>query len=186
MIDIKIGPITGVEVIVKGLDNVSKYTPQILQGQANIIGKMIVEKARSYLGTPGPAGNKWRPIKPDTLKKRKVNRNKNPLLDTGEMRSSIKITERGKMGVVVSATHWRAHIHEYGRTMRNIPRRPFMEPARDYVENNKTFNKQLDIFIRQKVKGLFEGQGFVDPFFSTKYSLPKMATIQRGYSPRRK
>lgn len=186
MINMKVGPVNGVEIVVRGLDNVAKYTPDILQGQANIIGKMIVEKARSYLGTPGPRGKKWKPIKKETLERRLVNRNKNPLLDTGEMRDSIAIVKRGNMSVVVAATNWKAPIHENGCRIRNIPRRQFMQPAADEVANNKSFNRQLDIFIRQKVKGLYEGQGYVKPFFQDRYSLPKQSSIQKTDRPRRR
>ena len=176
--------IEGVQAVVQGLDNVINGSPRVVQGAANIAGRMVVEKARSFLGSKGPKGVRWPPIKPITYEKRIANKNPNPLLDLGELRSSIRIVERGGGTVVVEATSIKAATHEYGGIGwhgARIPPRPYMRPAVNEVANNKTFNKKLETFIDQKIKGLYEGRGYTETFFKEKYSAPKKQSIQKKY-----
>jgi phage gpG-like protein len=84
--------------------------------------QMVAEKSRSLIGVPN---DHWQPLKPETIaRKDGVN---TPLLETGEMRSSIEWNADSNHGYVGSNSDV-AVVQELG-TSRGLPPRSFLALA---------------------------------------------------------
>ena len=116
---------------VKGLDKIrgsiadmeerAKNLEPVLKGRAQTLMTMIDD---SFVKGRSPAGNKWAPLAPSTVKKKRKNSDK-ILVDTGVMRQSVFAKAEGRsilFGVSGEATK-RAAVHIFGRDVR---RRSFL------------------------------------------------------------
>jgi phage gpG-like protein len=109
---------------------------------ALIVYYQFVEKAFNEQGIP----DKWAPLKPDTLRRRRKGKNKNfstrILQDTGYLKKAAttpnspgSFTEITPTRLTVGVTVKYAAPHQYGYPPKNIPARPFFT-APDTVRKN--------------------------------------------------
>lgn len=83
-------------------------------------------------------GRQWKPVKPSTLRSRKVRTNDpSPLVDTGEFRADIQSSsefESEDLIGIIGTTKVYGEVHEFGAPEAGIPRRPIFTPAALYAE----------------------------------------------------
>jgi phage gpG-like protein len=117
--------------------------------EAEIIAEgcaMVAERAKDMIGAP-QAG--WAPLSPETLKRKDgVN---TPLLESGELRSSIEWNSDATEGYVGSNNR-KAVLQEFG-TSRGIPPRSFLGAAAVQMEGD------IDRMAERGVAAVFEGTG---------------------------
>jgi hypothetical protein len=107
---------------------------------------MVAEKSKDMLGVPQPG---WAPLSPETLKRKDgVN---TPLLEIGELRSSIEWNSDDREGYVGS-NNPKAIWQELG-TSRGIPPRSFLGAAAIQLEG------EIDKMAERAVASAFEGTG---------------------------
>lgn len=79
----------------------------------------------SFEGSRSPAGVRWQPLAPATVKKRRQGSSK-PLVDTGNLRNSINASSGpGRLSVGTNVPY--AGFHQFGTG--DIPARPFLPIA---------------------------------------------------------
>lgn len=109
-----------------------KITPEALKGVLFSIGEMIESKIHeSFERERDPWGQKWKPLKRNTLKRK---RGKGRILhDTGSLGYKWSVSEQG-FGVLISSNVRSAKGYPYGAAhqfgARHIPARPFI-PVRN-------------------------------------------------------
>jgi phage gpG-like protein len=117
--------------------------------EAEIIAEgcaMVAGRAKDIIGVPQPG---WAPLKPETIaRKDGVN---SPLLESGELRSSIEWNADAHEGYVGS-NNPKAIWQELG-TSRGIPPRPFISRAAIEMEG------EVDKMAERAVAAAFEGTG---------------------------
>lgn len=87
-------------------------------------GDLVAEEAKSALGTYRYG---WPALQPATVSRKSTG--DSPLLETGELRGSIKAVVHSDEEAEVSSDSPKAGWHEFGT--RKIPPRPFLGPAAD-------------------------------------------------------
>lgn len=87
--------------------------------------QIIQREAKSAIGTYKYG---WPPLKGATIARKR--RGDTPLLETGELRESIKVRVNGPASGEVYSDSPKAEWHEFG-TSRGIPPRPFLGTAAD-------------------------------------------------------
>jgi HK97 gp10 family phage protein len=106
---------------------------------------MVAERAKNIIGVP-QAG--WPPLSPETLKRKDgIN---TPLLETGELRSSIEWNSDDQEGYV-GTNDPKGRWQEFGTS--RIPPRPFLGTAAIQMEG------EIDKMAARAVAGAFEGTG---------------------------
>jgi phage gpG-like protein len=94
-----------------------------------VLGNMT--EGKDALGRP------WKPVKPETLRSRKVRTDDpRPLVDTGELRADIASTSEvntRELTAVIGTTKAYGEVHELGAPEAGIPRRPIFRPAARYA-----------------------------------------------------
>jgi phage gpG-like protein len=107
---------------------------------------MVAGRAKDLIGVPQP---NWPPLSPETLKRKDgVN---SPLLESGELRSSIEWNSDNEEGYVGS-NNPKAMWQEFG-TSRGIPPRSFLGAAAIQMEGD------IDKMAERAVAAAFEGTG---------------------------
>jgi hypothetical protein len=104
------------------LEAVAESVKPSLEVALGAIGAHTVEVARAMIGHPHP---EWPPLAESTLARKHGN---TPLLETGEMRDSIKAAVIApELELVVGSTDPKSKFHELGT--HKIPPRPFIGPS---------------------------------------------------------
>jgi len=99
-------------------------------------------------------GRTWKPIKPTTLRSRKVRTgDPSPLVDTGDLRGDIASTSEvntRELTGVIGSTKTYAEVHELGAPEAGIPRRPIFRPAAILAYNKApgTIGGAIDVHLK--------------------------------------
>jgi hypothetical protein len=108
---------------------------------------LVAGRAKDLIGVPQPG---WPPLSPETLKRKDgIN---TPLLETGELRSSVEWNSDDQEGYV-GTNDLKGRWQEFGTS--RLPPRPFLGSAAIQMEG------EIDKMAARAVADVFEGSGVV-------------------------
>lgn len=109
-------------------DVVRTGIPEALREELEIIGSLVENRAKSYLGHPQLRGHAgfppWPPLAPSTLERKGAD---TPGIEAGEMQASVSHQVVNDEEVQIGSNDAAARYFEYGSVSQ--PARPFIEPA---------------------------------------------------------
>lgn len=122
----------------------------LVQLHTEVLGEVLDNMAKGK----DALGRTWRPIKPTSLRSRKVRTgDPSPLVDTGDLRGDIASTSEvntRELTGIIGTTKEYAEVHELGAPEAGIPRRPIFGPAAILAYNKApdTIGGELDVRLK--------------------------------------
>ena len=116
--------VEGLKDVERRLERLAVATGDLTPALQDVGEKLLISTRKRFRDQTGPDGRPWKPLLPQTLARKRKNRDKILILE-GELFGQLRYHATAD-SLAVGSNEIYAATHQFGDSSRNIPARPFL------------------------------------------------------------